>query len=249
VRVALITDVVRPTIEENLAVIAEWAARAADAGAQFVLFPEAALTGFYTTDEPAHDFPLGCAIPGEETMLLAELAWEHGLYLGLGLIERHGDSLYDAAVLFDPSGEIVLRYRRIQPQWHGRRADPLIYREGDAMPVAVTPFGTMAFLLCGDLFDDGITARVWDLAPDYLLFPFARSFGEHCFTPEDWAREEEGRYAARAMRCCGTVLMVNQLDSPEREYQGFGGAMVVAVDGTVLARHPLLQPGMLLWDG
>ncbi|MHB0935383.1 MAG: carbon-nitrogen hydrolase family protein [Armatimonadota bacterium] len=248
-RVALITDVVRPTVEENIAVIAAWVKRAAAVGAQLALFPEAALTGLCNTDEPEHDLPLGCSIPGEETALLGELAWQHRIYLGLGVLERDGDVLYDSALLLDPAGDILLHYRRIQPQWHGKQADPLVYRQGSTLPVAVTPFGTVTFLLCGDLFDDEINARIWNLGPDYLLFPFSRNFGDGRFDQARWDREEESEYAGRIPRCGCTAMMVNQLESPEHcGYPSFGGALIVAPDGAVLARWPLGVAGMLLWD-
>ena len=91
--------------------------------------------------------------------------------IGLELLERDGGCLYDTAVLLDHAGEIALHYRRIQPQWHGRHADPAVYRQGSELPVAQTPFGVLVFLLCGDLFDDEITARVRELAPDSCYSP------------------------------------------------------------------------------
>jgi N-carbamoylputrescine amidase len=220
---------------------------AADAGADLVLFPEAAPTGLINNDVPAHDLPLGQPIPGPATERLAALARERALCLATGLLEREGQCLYDSAVLLGPDGAIHLHYRRIQPQWHGRDADPAVYRQGEAIAVAATPLGRLAVLLCGDLFDDAIVARVRDAQPDVLLFPFARGFGDGSFDQGRWDREEEPAYAARAALAGCTTLMVNLLEDPELgECPSFGGAMVVSATGQVLARRPLGQPGILL---
>jgi len=248
-RFAMVVDWTRPSISENLAVVTNWAVRAADAEAHLVLFPEAALTGLVNNDDPTHDLPLCCCIPGDETASIRAAAQRLGIYIGLGMLEREGAVIYDSAVLIDPSGEIVLVYRRIQPCWHGREADPHFYRQGSDIPMAQTPFGSLAFLLCGDLFDDQIVDRLRNLAPDYLLFPFARTFGGACLSQADWAQAEEGVYAARAARCGCTTLMVNGLMPPQYcDGPSFGGAMVVSPDGQVLARLPLREPGMLLWE-
>jgi len=248
-RFAMVVDWTRPSIGENLAAVTNWAAQAAGAGANLVLFPEAALSGFVNNDDVAHDLPLCCCIPGNETTLICAAARRLGIYIGLGMLEREGEVMYDSAVLIDPCGEIVLVYRRIQPCWRGPQADPLIYRQGSEIPMASTSFGNLAFLLCGDLFDDQIVDRVRNLASDYLLFPFARAFGDQCLSQDDWARREEGVYAARAARCSCTTLMVNELTPPQDcEYPSFGGAMVVSPDGRVLTRLPLAEPGMLLWE-
>ena len=248
-RAALVVHRVGPSIEASLLAMEERVCQAAGPGADLVLFPEAALTGLANNDEPAHDLPLGQPIPGPATERLAAVAARHSVYLATGLLEREGGCLYDSAVLFDPAGSMVFRYRRIQPQWHGRGADRRVYRQGDRIEVAETPWGRVSCLLCGDLFDDTIVARLREVRPDLLLFPFARNFSDGSFDQDRWSREEEAAYAARAAVAGCTTLMVNLLeDAVEREYPGFGGAMVVSPLGEVLARWPLGSPGILCFD-
>lgn len=245
-RAALAIHPVTGSLAENLAAIEDLAAEAASAGAELVVFGEAALTGLINNDDPEHDLALGQPIPGPVTDRLGALARQRSIHLALGMLEREGHCLYDSAILLGPQGDIALKYRRIQPQWHGRDADPEVYRQGDAVVAASTPLGSLAALLCGDLFDDGIVARVRKLAPDYLLFPFARSFSDAGFEQERWDREEESEYAARAAAAGCTTLMANILEAPGlTEWPSFGGAMVVSASGDILARWPLGTPGVL----
>jgi len=247
-KAALVVHRVLADRETNLAAILSMAREAADAGAELVLFPEAALTGLINDDDPAHDLPLGQAIPGPVTDVLAELACERDLWLAIGLLEREEDRLYDAAVLLTPNGEIGLRYRRIQPQWHGRRADPAVYRQGTELSKLQTPFGSVAFLICGDLFDDEILRRVRDLRPDWLLFPFARCFDDGSYDQERWDREEWAEYVQRVRLAGIPTLMANYLADRVMLGGAFGGAMAVAGNGTVVASFPLGKVGILLVD-
>lgn len=245
-RCALAVNRVSSDIEANLADITVLTHQAAESGADLVLFPEAAVTGLINNDDPAHDLPLGRPIPGPITERLTRLAAEGRIYLGIGVLERDGYRLYDSAVLFAPNGEMALHYRRIQPQWHGRKADPAVYRQGDEVVATRTPFGLVTFLICGDLFDDDVVARTRALSPDYLLFSFARSFSDGSLDQKRWGSDEEAEYAARASAVGCTALMVNGLEDPAVfEYPSFGGAMVVSASGEILARWPLGKPGIL----
>lgn len=248
-KAALVINRLGADVDSNLAAMEDSANEAADSNAHLVLFSEAAPTGLLISDDPARDLALGEPIPGPVTRRLASVARLRGIYIATGILERERDCLYDAAVLLGPDGEIVLRYRRIHPGWHGVRADLRTYREGNELHAASTQLGSMLFLICGDLFDDAIVARAAALAPDYLLFPFARNFPDGSLDQARWNREEEAAYASRAAAIGCTALTVNALgDADTDEYPGFGGALVVSCDGEVVARWPLGKPGILYAD-
>ena len=218
----------------NLARIERMAADGVASGARLILLPEAVLTGLNNDDDPTHDLPLGQSIPGPATDRLGAFTRRHDAWLGFGLLEREGDTLYDSAVLLGPDGAVVLTYRRNQPQWHGKDADPTVYRQGSDIGVAQTPFGRVGFLLCGDLFDDGIVSRFRALRPDWLLFPFARS------DQVRWDTEELPQYAQRVKLARTPALMVNYIgDSSLPDDNSFGGAFFISAEGEVRARLPL----------
>lgn len=248
-KAALVVHETEAGLEANLAAMERAIGEAAGADADLVVFPEAAPTGLENNDDPEHDLPLGQPIPGDVTQRLAAAVRRHGVPVAFGLLERDGGCLYDSAVVLDPQGCLALHYRRNQPQWHGRDADPAVYCQGDRIDALDTPFGRWAVLLCGDLFDDGIVERTRALRPDLLLLPFARNFGDGSFDDARWLRDEQPEYAARAAVVGCTALMVNSLDDPETtECPAFGGALAVAPTGEVLARKPLGQPGILFAD-
>ena len=247
-KAALVVNRVLPDIDANLVTILSMAHEAADAGADLVLLPEAALTGLINNDDPSHDLRLGRTIPGPVTDVLGKLTSEKRIWLAIGILERESGKLYDSAVLLTPDGEIGLKYRRITPQWHGITADPSVYRQGTELSKLETSLGTFSFLICGDLFDDKLIQRARDLCPDYLLFPFARGFDEECPCEGWWDREEKPMYVQRAKLIGCVTLMTNYLVDKNLLGGGFGGAMVVSSDGTLVDSFPLGKAGMLLVD-
>jgi len=244
-RVALVVHRVTLDMSSNMETIKTALNKAANHGADLVLFPEAALTGLINNDDPSHDLPLGQAIPGPATDILGGLCSERGVWLAIGLLERDENRLYDSAVLFDPNGKIQLKHRRISRDWHGKKANPSVYCQGEELRKVETSLGSFAFLICGDLFDDSIVARLRNVGPDWVLFPFARCFGNDADVQAHWDKEEKEHYLARVKVAGTTMLMTNYLADKDIGGGAFGGAMVVRSDGFVIDSLPLGKSGIL----
>jgi N-carbamoylputrescine amidase len=210
--------------------------------ADLIVFPEASLTGLVNNDDPRHDLSLGVRIPGKETRALAAAAKCHRIWIALGLLERAGSRLYDTALLITPSGRIRLKYRRISAGWHGAKASTNVYGRGRALSAARTPFGSVVFLVCGDLFDAQLIERVRKLRPDLVLVPLARSFEDGSVNQRRWNRQEKPAYFRQARRCGAAALLVNSLD---RRTHSFGGAWAVSADGVETAAMPIGRAGMV----
>ena len=244
-RAALVVKRVTGDLDANLAAIAAAAQTAADCGAELVLLPEAAVTGFCITGDPDHDLPLGQAIPGPATVQLAEVARRHDLYIATGLLESADEALYDSAVLLSPDGATALHYRRMQSKWHPKDADPRVYRQGETLPVADTRLGRFVIVICGDLFDDQVVARVPAVQPDWLLVPMARCFGDETQDQGSWNKEGMPLYLEQIRRAACAALVVNQL-ADDALGGGFGGAFAASAKGEAIASLPLGCEGILL---
>ena len=244
-KAALSVPRLREDRNANLAEIEVQTRDAARCGADIVLFPESALTGFVHIGDPEHDRHLAVPVPGPETDRLSALARECVLHLAIGLLERDGAELYDTALLFGADGRILLKYRRISTGWHTRDADPAVYRHGTDMPVAHTALGSFAFLICGDITKDRLLDRIRELRPDWLLFPIARGFDEDVHDEREWAEQEVAIYGERIARAGAATLLVNYVGEMDDFY---GGAVAYRADGSVLASRPLHQPGLLVVD-
>ena len=142
--------------------------RAHQRGAQVVVFPELALTTFfprwYEEDIANADHWYETALPSNETAPLFEAARKYGIAFHLGYAEKTPDGRrFNTAVFVHPSGEIVLKYRKIHLPGH-KDYDPIrqvqhlekrYFEVGDlGFPVVRAPVGgqevNVGMLICND---------------------------------------------------------------------------------------------------
>lgn len=250
-RIALAVPQLQARWQDNLARIRAMTRAAARDGAQFVVFSEAALTGFVNTGDPVSDLALGHTVPGPVTIDLADLAHELQVWLVVGLFECDATRLYDSALLFAPDGTVRLHYRRIDPHWHhwfARPGDTLPYTQGVQLESVVTPLGRCSILLCGDLFNDACQQRVTQLQPDWLIVPMARGFDSEVADSAEWYATARTPYLEAAQTMGVKLLLVNQLAALEPDAHYFGGALVATAGGKIVAEQPIERAGVLLVD-
>jgi len=220
--------------------------QSAKAGAHLVLFSEAATTGLILNHDPRHDLMLGEPVPGPAVAHFADLAKSSRIHIAFGILERDGAALYDTAVLVGPSGDLLLKYRRIDPQWHDQVNDSRLYREGTDCTAVDTPIGRFAFAICGDLFNDTVAEQVREQHPTYLLMPFARCFDSGLCDQKRWEAEERHVYIERVKKMAVTTLMTNSIGDKAFDGGSFGGAMVVHANGRITHSLHLGMPGMIV---
>lgn len=248
IRFALAVPKLLLTIEDNLKTVLTFAEKASTEGADLVLFPEACLTGLIINDQPDHDLLLGQTVPGPITDKLCSCSAEKNIFIALGLLEREENSLYDTAILISPDRGIVLKYRRMSPGWHGLEADPSIYRQGADVNFYEINGLRMAFLICGDLFGNGINSKLIAINPQILLLPMSQSFADGSADQDRWNAEEFPEYSKRVAAINIPTLMVNYIGCREQDDSSFGGAVVFSSDGQIKDQLPLGNPGMIYFD-
>jgi predicted amidohydrolase len=145
-KLAMVQMLVEPGAKaRNLRHAAELVAQAAAQGAQVVVLPEAMPLGW--TDSATRS--LADEVPGGETCeLLGRLAKEHRVHLCSGAVERAGDSIFNAAVLIGPSGDVLLHHRKLNELDIAHDC----YAQGDRLAVAHTPLGCLGVMICSDAF-------------------------------------------------------------------------------------------------
>ncbi len=140
---------------------------AARNGADLIVFPECALSGYvFTSREEAKPFME--TIPGLSTDALSACCKELGVHVILGLLEIDGDRCFNAAVLLGPQG-LIGKYRKNHLPFLGidRFIDP-----GDKpFQIYNTPIGNIGMHICYDCnFPE--SARVMALlGADILALP------------------------------------------------------------------------------
>jgi N-carbamoylputrescine amidase len=121
---------------------------AAERGADLVVLPELANTGYVFRDR--HEaLDLAEPVPGGETTAVwSELALRHHMTIVAGIAERDGDKLFNSAVMVGPKGYLG-RFRKVH-LWGDEKK---IFEAGDlGFPVYQAPFGRVAIAICYDVW-------------------------------------------------------------------------------------------------
>ena len=129
-------------------------------GRQLLLFPEFCLTGFPLTETAKEWIDKACIeIPGPITERLQREAQSAKIWIGANAYERDPEwpgRYFNTSFLIDPSGNVVLKYRRINTVQTGSPHDFMdryLDRYGieGTFPVAKTDLGNIAMMPCGEI--------------------------------------------------------------------------------------------------
>jgi predicted amidohydrolase len=175
--------------EANYARAEKLITKAARGGAKLVCTSECFLDGYAIKDKsiPLDQYrALGEPIPaGKYFKRLTKLADRLDIYLIAGMLEADGERRYNTAVLIDPNGDLVGRYRKHRLGHERERNTP-----GTKTPVFSTPFGKIGIMICADRQDPDLVKRISSGA-DLLVCPSGGMFGPKANDPIVQARSKE----------------------------------------------------------
>ncbi|CEP68721.1 Carbon-nitrogen hydrolase [Moorella glycerini] len=210
-------------VEQNIDTIRNYVKRAVNSfpGVDMVVFPEYSTTGFAYY---SYHYLMATTVPGPVTDKLAKIASDHGIWLVSSIVEKNEDPElmpYNGMLIFDPNGNIALKYRKMNP-WNPKEP----WTPGEEMPVCDGPKGTkLAVMLCydGDLPEPAREAA-WKgatvlIRPSKYMYP--------------WNRVWEITNRARAYENIAYVVAVNTVGEDE-SYSYFGRSMVVDFEGNII---------------
>jgi predicted amidohydrolase len=131
-----------------------------------VCLPEAADFGWLYQQARCEALP----VPGKYTDHLSLLARQLGIWICAGCLEKDGEKTYNAAVIIDRNGKIVLKHRKINTLPFLTSA---LYDAGnkDDIKVVDTEFGKIGLTICADNFDINNTMKVAELGAWLLIAP------------------------------------------------------------------------------
>jgi len=147
--------------ERTLKKVDSLSTEAARKGARLVLFPEAFVSAYprgmdfgavvgSRTDEGREQFhrywESSIDVPGPAVEALGRTAKKCQIYLVIGVIERHGGTLYCTVLFFAPEGTYLGKHRKVMPT----ASERLVWGFGDGstMPVFDTPLGKLGAVIC-----------------------------------------------------------------------------------------------------
>jgi predicted amidohydrolase len=155
-------------LDANLDRATKRIAEAANKGAKIVLLPEVMDLGW--TDPSART--LAYEIPdGKTCRRLRDAAIKNNIYVCAGIVEKDKDKIYNAAVIIDPSGKVILTHRKLNELDIAHN----LYDQGDKLNVVHTPLGTLGLYICADATAQGnvLSYSLGYMGADIILSPCA----------------------------------------------------------------------------
>lgn len=225
-------------------------------GAQLVVFPEAALTG-YMFGSLQEALLFAEPLPGPSTERVAERCRELGVYAVVGLLEEDDGACYNAVAFLGPDG-FIGKYRKLHLPYVG--VDRFV-RRGDLPPLVFdTRLGKIGLGICYDL-DFPEQARVltllgadvvvnisnWpegvEFAPEYLVHARARENMVYVAAVNRVGEE-------RGIRFIGRSKIVDKTGVTLAEGRPYEEGIIYATLDPTLARekHQVMIPGELEID-
>ena len=152
---------------KNLSKMVTFAREAAADGADLIVFPECALTG-YVFDSLDEARPFTETVPGPATGRMAALAAELGIHIVFGMLEKDADHCFNTAVLVGPNG-IIGRYRKNHLPFLG--IDRFVNHGDGPFRVYKTPIGNIGLHICYDCGFPESARTMTLLGADILVLP------------------------------------------------------------------------------
>ncbi|MGK6317602.1 carbon-nitrogen hydrolase family protein [Neorhizobium sp. DT-125] len=209
-------------IEANLAKIEAAAETAASQGADLLIAPELALTGYGAADKFAR---LATPAQGPVTDRLSEIAESHGLAIVAGFAEQTHEAVFNSAFFTDGKGQTAV-YRKCnlygpyERQW---------FRQEDRRQVLVTLGGIrMGFLICYDVEFPENVRQLAKGGADLVVVPTA--------LPKGWSGDfiAEHMIKVRAFENQVFVAYINHCGADDL-FAYAGLSRIAAPDGKLLA--------------
>jgi nitrilase len=243
--------------------------RAADQGAQLILFPEAFIPAYprglaFGTVVGSRS-PVGrrvwqrywentVEVPGPTTLRLGEAAKKANVYLAIGVIERDAarstGTLYCTLLYFGPDGRFLGKHQKLKPTGGER----LIWGEGDGSTLTViqTEIGSIGGLICWENYMPLARMAMYNKGVELYLAPTADARNIWQATLRHIACEGRcfvlgcNQYMTKEMYP-DDLKELKELDE-QPEIMCRGGSVIISPQGKVLAGPLYEQEGILFAD-
>lgn len=224
--------------ERNLSRAESRIAEAAKLGADLALLPETLDLGWTHPSALTQAAPIPEGLPYRR---LATAAQVNEIYVCAGLTERDEEKVFNAAVLIDPSGKLLIRHRKLNELAIGHP----YYAQGDRLNVAHTKWGTLGVMVCADAKakDHVLSRALGYMGADVILSPSAWAKpADHCNTSQPYGDNWREAYCPVAREFSMWFLSASCVGAmsagPWEGYNCIGCSLVVDPRGKQVLQGP-----------
>lgn len=227
-------------LDANRQLHLDWIARAKEAKADFVIFPELSLTGYYLRDMVPD---VAQSITGTTLTELGRAAAPMSLVLGF--VEETPQFRYYNSAAFFADGQLQLVHRKVYLPTYGMFDEQRYFAAGERIRAFDTPFGRVGLLICEDFWhlSCGVILQAEEI--DYLICisnsPGRGVSGEELGSAEAW-RVLNRCYA----RFLGVIVIFVNRVGYEEGVNFWGGSEIIGPDGKVIVAGPEFDEALVV---
>jgi predicted amidohydrolase len=226
-------DCVVGETEPNLNKIRHFTELAAKLGAELVIFPECATTGYFVGNKMDK---LAEAPDGPTAKTLGEIAKKNRIHLACGMYTARGNAICNSQALFSPEGKCLAVYDKA----HLFSKERELYKAGDTPTVVETGIGKIGMTICYDLIFPDYVRRLVEMGADFIINstnwindPYQRDMW-------GWSGERvRGLASTRALENVTVMAMScrvgHEVAAPGVEFDSFGHSTIASPSGKILA--------------
>jgi len=231
---------INPTVGDvdgNASSMIELAREAADRGAQVIVFPELAITGY-----PPEDLVLKRGFVKANLAALDEIAAATGEGLVIvGFVDPQNGKLYNAAAMCH-RGQVVGRYHKQLLPNYGVFDERRYFEPGREHILVETQVGVLGTCVCEDAWHpNGPVVAQGDAGAQIVVNINASPYHKGKL------REREQLLGERAQRARSSIVYVNTVGGQD-ELVFDGSSLVVSPDGDIVARLPQFEETVEIVD-
>jgi predicted amidohydrolase len=225
----------------NLELHLEQIAAAREQGADFILFPELSLTGYFLRDMVPD---VAVKLDAPEIAQLVAAAGDAALVIGL--VEESERHLYYNAALLSEAGKILHVHRKVYLPTYGMFEEQRYFAAGHRITACQSRrFGRVGLLVCEDFWHLSAVAILQAEQIDVLVC-IANSPARGVDADKVRTAEVYEQMAKTYARLLGAVVIFVNRVGFEDGLCFWGGSMVVGPDGATLAEAPQLDPALVV---
>jgi predicted amidohydrolase len=218
-------------VEQNRAQAVRWAEAAASRGADLVVLPELASSGYTFASVEEAQACAQDASDGPTVAALVSVARSSGMHIVCGVDERgEAGCRHNSAVLLGPSGRLAT-YRKL----HLFYDEKSWFTPGGSLPVVELPFGRLGMVICYDLWFPEAVRALAVAGADVVAVPtnWVASFKRTVYDERGFC---QGNYVAMATAAQnGVVMACADRIGTERGLTFLGASIIVGADGWPVA--------------
>jgi predicted amidohydrolase len=217
-------------IAENRDLAVRQATAAAEQGADLIVLPELASSGYVFDNEQEAQSSAEESQSGPLVAALQTVAAAQSTHIVAGLNERDGDRRHNSAVLIGPHGPLAT-YRKLH-LYHNEKS---WFEPGDELPVVDLPFGRVGMIICFDLWFPEPARQLALAGAEIIAVPtnWVASFKATVWDERGYC---QGDYVAMATAAQnGVVMACADRVGEERGTTFIGASIIVGADGWPVA--------------